>query len=127
MVNRSGKRKYATPKKKPPKTTPKEMTATEKGMIIAFFYCLRNIFLVAKIVGCPWSTVKSFLARACERFSLENLPRSGRPPALREQQHAIIIQAAKSNRKLNRSDFRDRYAPGVSFATGKATGRSDSS
>src|SRR5438105_2617004 len=96
------------------------MTSVEKGMIIVFFYCLRNIALVAQTIGRPWTTVKSFLARACERQSLENIPRPGGTPVLSRQQCCTIVQAAKANRKMTRSDFRDRYAPGVSLSTGKA-------
>jgi len=84
------------------------MSNIEKGMIIAFFYCLWNITLVAQIIGRPWTTIKSFLVRACERQSLDNLPRPSR----------TIIRQAKSNRSMTRSDFRDKYAPGVSLATG---------
>ena len=90
----------------------------EKGMIIAFFYCLGSIMQVARLIGRPWSTVKSFLIRATERQSLVNLPRSGRPCVLSRQQCPAIIHAAKSNRKMNRRDFRDQYAPGVSLDTG---------
>jgi len=116
MVNRTG---YTSKKKKrTPKTSRTEMTNVEKGMIIGFFYCLRNIALVAQIIGRPWTTIKSFLARACERQSLDNLPRPGRTPILSQRQRSTIIRAAKANRKMTRSDFRDRYAPGVSLSTG---------
>jgi len=120
MVNRSGGAKYA-PKKKPPKTARREMTNVEKGMILAFFHCLGSIAQVASLVGRPWSTIKSFLIRACERMTVENLPRPGRTPLLSRQQRCTIIWAAKSNRQMTRADFRDRYAPGVSCATGNHT------
>jgi len=94
------------------------MTSVEKGMIIAFFYCLQNITLVAEIIGRPSTTIKSFLARACERQSLDNIPRPGRPPVLTQRQRRTITRAAKSNRKMTRSDFRDKYAPGISLSTG---------
>jgi len=93
------------------------MTSVEKGMISAFFHCLRNIALVAQIVGLPWSTIKSFLAPAFERLSLDNLPRPVHPSLLSSQQHCIIIWAAKSNRKIILCDFRDIYAPVVSLST----------
>ena len=119
MVNRFGFSNSASKKKKRnPKTTRKEMTNVEKGMVIAFFYCLQNIALVAQGNGGPWSTIKRFLASACERQSLENIPRPGRPPVLSQRQHRTIIRAAKSNRKMTRCDFRDKYAPGVSLSTG---------
>jgi len=94
------------------------MSNVEKGMIIGFFHYLRNIALVAQIIGRPWTTIKSFLTRACERLSLDNIPRPGRTPVLSQQQRRTIIWAAKSNRKMTRSDFRDKYAPGVSLSTG---------
>ena len=97
------------------------MTDAEKGMIIAFFYCLGSIAQVASLVGRPWSTIKSFLTRTSERMSVENIPRPARPPLLSRQQRCTIVQAAKSNRQTTRSEFRDKYAPGVSLATGKCT------
>ena len=116
MVNRSG---YASKQKRqPPKTARREMTNVEKGMIIAFFYCLRNITLVAQTIGRPWTTIKSFLTGACERQSLDNIPRPGRPSLLSQLQRRTIIREAKANRKMTRSDFRDHYAPGVSLSTG---------
>jgi hypothetical protein len=119
MVNRTGFAKsMAKKKKRTPKTSRREMSNIEKGMIIAFFYCLRNITLVAQIVGRPWTTIKSFLARACERQSLDNIPRPGRTPVLSERQRRTIIRQAKSHRKMTRSDFRDKYAPGISLSTG---------
>ena len=97
------------------------MTNVEKGMIIAFFLCLRNIALVAQVIGQPWTTIKSFLARACERQSLENIPRPGRTPVLSHQQCYTIIRAAKSDRKMTRSAFRDKYTPSISLSTGKGS------
>ena len=58
------------------------MTNVEKGMIMGFFYFLRNIALVAQIIGQPWTTIQRFLTHACECQSLDNLPRPGRTPIL---------------------------------------------
>ena len=118
MVHQSGYANPPPPKKPPAKTSRPEMTNIEKGMIIAFFYYLRNITLVAHIIRWPWTTIKSFLAWVCERQSLDNLPRPGRPSLLSSQQRHTIIRAAKSNRKMTRSDFRDKYTPGISLSTG---------
>jgi len=94
------------------------MTSVEKGMIIAFFYSLWNITLVAEIIGRPWTTIKSFLTHACERQSLDNIPRLRRPPVLTQRQCRTIIRAAKSTWKIINSDFRDKYTPGISLSTG---------
>jgi len=86
-------------------------------MIIEYFHCLRNIAFVAQIIGRQWTTIKSFLTLACECLSLDNIPHPGRTPVLSQQQHHTIIRAAKSNLKMTRSDFRNKYAPGVSLST----------
>jgi len=72
------------------------MTRVEKGVKIIFFYHLMNITLVAEIIGWPYTTIKSFLACACERQSLDNIPHPGHPPVHTEPQCRTIIQAAKS-------------------------------
>lgn len=50
-----------------PKTTRRQMTDIEKGMIIGLFYAYGVVAMVAKIVRRPWSTVKSFLDRTLMR------------------------------------------------------------
>ena len=104
-------------KKQAPKTTSTEMTNIERSMIIRFSYCFWNIALVAHITGLPWTTLKSFLARAGERQLLYDLPRPGCIPTLSKLQRGTIIREAKSNRKMTRSDIRDTYAAGVSPST----------
>lgn len=113
-VNRAAKAKNATTKTK---TARRQMTNFEKGMIIAFFHCYRSIKKVSQLVCRPWTTVKSFLVRACDRLSIDNLPRSGRPPLLNRQQQRAILRAAKSKRTMSRSDLRNKYALGVSLST----------
>ena len=94
------------------------MTNVEKGMIIAFFYCLRNITLVAQTISRPWTTIKSLPTRACERQFLDNICRPDRPSLLSQLQRRTIIHEARANGKMTRSDFRDHYALGVSLSTG---------
>ena len=59
---------------RPPKTSRRQLSDYEKGMIIAFFYCFGYITAVAKLVGRPWTTVKFFLARATEHCSIDDPP-----------------------------------------------------
>lgn len=100
------------------KTSRREMTPVEKRMIIAFFFCFGCISKVAKLINRPWSTVKSFIERTTLRDGNQsNLERSGRPLLLNRQQRREIIRAAKSNRTMNRTKFRDTYAPKVSLRT----------
>jgi hypothetical protein len=100
-----------------PKTNRRQLSDYEKGMIIAFFYCFGCITTVSKLVFRPWTTVKSFLVRATERCSIDNLPRPGHPTLLNRQSRRRIIRAAKANCTLTRSAFRDWYAPGMSLST----------
>src|SRR5205807_9853578 len=100
-----------------PKTSRREMTDSEKGMIIAFFYVFQTISTVANLVGRPWSTVRNFLARACARGSMDNKPRSGRPQILSSREKRTIIRAAKKDRAMTRLEIRNRYAPHVSIRT----------
>ena len=99
------------------KTTRRELSRVEKGMIIAFFWGFRRISIVSLITGCPWSTIKSFLQRATERGHIENLPRSGRPKKLTKRERRHIWRTIKRNRKLIREQLRDECAPDVSLVT----------
>ena len=83
------------------KTTRRELSPVEKGMIIAFFWFFRKISIV----------------RATERGHIENLPRSGRPKKLTKRERRHIWRTIKRNRKLIREQLRDECAPGVSLAT----------
>ena len=100
-----------------PKTDRRELSSVEKGMILALFYCLGTITTVAKIVGRPWSTVKNFLVRATERSSIENSPRSGRPPALTKRQKRRLVRLAKKHHKLTYLEFQACFTPNVSICT----------
>ncbi|KAH0602699.1 uncharacterized protein H6S33_008349 [Morchella sextelata] len=100
------------------KTARRQMSSTEKGMIIAFFFCFGCIQTVSAIIGRPWSTIKSFIQRTVLRDGNEdNLPRSGRPPLLSRRQKKELVKAAKNNRRMTKNEFRDKYAPGISLAT----------
>lgn len=112
-VNRTTKAKNPTAKAK---TKRKEMTNFENGIIIAFFHCYRSTKQVSDLVCRSWSTVKSFLERACERLSIENLSRSGQSSLLSRQQRRTIIRSAKSNQKMTWSDSRDKHSPCVTLS-----------
>ena len=99
------------------KTTRRELSPVEKGMIIVFFWFFRKISIVSLITGRPWSTIKSFLQRATEHGHIENLPRSGRPEKLTKREQRHIRRTIKRNQKLAREQLRDECAPYVSLAT----------
>jgi len=49
------------------------LSNVEKGMIIAFFVIYGTISTVSLLVGCPWSTVKSFLQQYYKSGTTDNL------------------------------------------------------
>ena len=100
-----------------PKTACRELINTKKGMILAFFYSFQTISTVAQLVSGLWSTVRNFLARACERESIENAPQAGRPTLLSRREKSTIIWAAKNDRDMTHLELRNRYAPHVSIRT----------
>ena len=101
------------------KTTRRELSPVEKGMVIAFFWFFCKISILSLIPGRPWSTVKGFLQRATERGHIENLPGSGRPEKLTKCERWHIWRTIKRDRKLTREQLRDEpeCAPDVSLAT----------
>ena len=93
------------------------MSDVEKGMIIAFFDIFEKILVVGTLVNRPWSTVRNFLARACDRGHIENAFRSGRPVILRQRERRAIIQAATKDRSMTRLELRNQHTPHVSVRT----------
>ena len=102
-------------KKKP--SSRRQLSDIEKGMILAFFWTFQQTYIVAQLVNRPWSTVRNFLARALERGSMDNLPRSRRPSKLSERDHRAIIRESRKNRDWTRQQLRDLCAPHVSLST----------
>ena len=98
------------------KTTRRELSRVEKGMIIAFFWFFRKISIASLITGRPWSTIKSFLQWATEYGHIENLFRSGRPKKFTKHKRRHIWRTIKRNQKLTREQLRNEYAPNVSLA-----------
>jgi len=95
------------------KTSRKELTRVEKGMILAFFEIFQKISTVSQVVGRPWSTVRNFLARSLKRGSIDNLPRSGRPPLLSQRAKRSLVRGARVHRDWNREKLREILAPNV--------------
>ena len=91
----------------------------QKGMIITFVHCLGNVAQVASHLGWPLSTIKSFLRRAYERISMDNIHCPYHPRMSSGHQLGTIGGDAKSNCQTTRTPFRDKYAPRATLATGR--------
>ncbi|KAH0605323.1 uncharacterized protein H6S33_004545 [Morchella sextelata] len=112
----------ATPRKplppsKRPRTARRQLGRLEKGMIIALYHTTGKVAEVAEIMQRPWSTIKSFLDRANERGTIQNLTRPGRPEKLDQEQQQQLIRAACNTRTMSRRQLRDGNAPEVSLHT----------
>jgi len=94
----------------------RELTDFEKGMILAIFYTLQSICLVASLVCRPWSTVKPFLQHATERGRASTIFLSlvGK---LIKRQRRLIPRAVKKDRTMTRRELQATYAPDVSILT----------
>jgi len=75
----------------------RELSNVKKGMIIAFFVIYSTILAVCLLVGCPWSTVKSFLQRYYKRGTTDNLSQSGRPEVLSKRDKRTILCAVRKH------------------------------
>jgi hypothetical protein len=95
----------------------KELSNYEKGMIVAFFYCLGTISMVASLLCRPQSTVKSFLICATEWLSTDNLPQPGGLPLMNWQMWQCLIWVAESNHTLTRTQLQNCYALGILLKT----------
>ena len=95
----------------------KQMTDVEKGMIIALCWVYGVYATVSKIVGRPWSTVKSFLERHYIRGTTSNRKRSGRPEKLTKRQKRQILRAVKNDRRCTREEIRKLFCPNVTHST----------
>lgn len=103
--------------KMPPKTTRKEMSLVEKGMMVVLFWLNYSITAISVITKRPWSTVKNFKIRYLTRGHVNNLPRPGRPPKLSKRDKRAIRRAIKKDPKATRAHILKTCAPHVSSDT----------
>ena len=98
-------------------TTRREMSVTEKGIILVLFHLEYKISYISKVSGRPWSTVKNFLNRTKIRGTINNLPRSGRPPKLSKRDRRLILHTVKTNRAWTNEKVLQECCPHASLST----------
>ena len=89
----------------------------EIGIKIVFFHIFEKISVFAKHVNGPWSTVRNFLAQACDRGHIENGPRSRRPLILSHHKRKTIVQAATRNWGMTQLELQNQHASNVLICT----------
>jgi len=67
-------------------------TSEEKQKIIKLHNQCKSLREIAQLVDRSRSTIQSIINRFCERKTVQNKPRSGRPQALSETDNFIIRQ-----------------------------------
>ena len=86
-------------------------------MIIAYFVIYGTISTVSLLVGCPWSTVKSFLQQYYKRSTTDNLSRSSRPEVFSKGYKQTILCAVWKHRQYTREQIHRIYALHISLPT----------
>jgi len=74
-----------------------QMTDKEKGMVLALV-SMMSAEQVAHKIGRDLTTVRRFLAKYKRTKKITNLPRSGRPPALKKQEKTTILKKVLKER-----------------------------
>ena len=76
-----------------------ELTSQDKGKILAYMENF-NPAQIARKMGRDPTTIKRIIDRYKKTGKTENLPRSGRPPALNDnEKNALINEVTKNRRK----------------------------
>ena len=75
-----------------------QLTEFEKGRIIGMYDLGTEPDLIATKIGRSHHTITHFLKRYQERQSIENAPRSGRPPKLDSTERQLLIDETMKNR-----------------------------
>lgn len=79
----------------------KETSEEERKIIIRLHNQCKSLAEIGNIIGRPRSTVQGIIDRFCERKSLKNKPRSGRPEKLSGADKRVILRLIKNNPKLS--------------------------
>ena len=75
-----------------------EMSSQDKGKILAYMENF-NAAQIAKKMGRDPTTIRRFINKYKETGTTENLPRSGRPPALNNDEKDALISEVIQNRR----------------------------
>ena len=73
-----------------------EMSPHDKGKILAYMENF-NAIQIAKKMGCDPTTIRWFINKYQTTGSIENLPRSGRPPTLKIIEKNALVNEVKRN------------------------------
>lgn len=97
-----------------------EMTPEEKGKIIAFMETL-NYTQIARKIGRDLATVRRFIAKYERTGNIENLPRSGRPPVLNNDEKDSLVNETLKKRRAPLHEIVNGLGLNCGLTTAKKT------
>src|SRR4051812_12002392 len=79
-------------------STRTQLTSQDKGKILAYMETL-NAAQIARKMGRDPTTIRRFIAKYKETGKIENLPRSGRPPVLNNNEKNTLVNEVIKKRR----------------------------
>jgi transposase len=86
-----------------------ELTAFEKGKIVGLHLSSKSIREISAITGYPKSTVGVILKRFKDEGHVDNKPRKGRPPLLKDRDKRCLVRVVLKNRRKSMHEISVAY------------------
>ena len=102
-----------------PKT--RELTPFERGEIVGLSKGGHSIRNISEILGHPKSTVQDVITKYKEGSCADAAPRSGRPPALSEQDKCQLGRVVKKNRKKAVEEITEQFNQSLNISVSSKT------
>src|SRR3954451_16534854 len=90
-----------------PKT--RELTSFEREEIVGLLKCGYSVRNISEILSIPKSTVHDVITKYNEENCTNTAPRSGRPPALSEQNKRQLERIVRQNRKQAVEEITEQF------------------
>src|ERR1041385_6436499 len=97
-----------------------EMSPHDKGKILAYMEIF-NATQIAKKMGRDPTTIRRFINKYKETGNIENLPRTGRPPALNNDEKDALTNEVIKNRRIPIHEVINTLDLNCSLTTAKKT------
>src|ERR1044072_8962942 len=97
-----------------------EMSPHDKGKILAYMEIF-NTTQIAKKMGHDPTTIRRFINKYKETGNIENLPRTGRPPALNNDEKDALTNEVIKNRRIPIHEVINTLDLNCSLTTAKKT------
>lgn len=79
----------------------KETTVEERKIVMHLHNQCKSLQSIADTIGRPRSTVQSIIHRYCQRNTVQNMPRSGRPRLVTGKRERLLMRIIKKNSRTS--------------------------